>query len=476
MYNVEKQKMLHYMTSSQISMKALAAFVVVFSFFVVAQAQAASGYELKIFDTNGQLVRTFVPFTDHAPGSVAAADLGSDGVAEIMVGAGFGAKPQVRVFRQDGSMIGEFLAYGEGFRGGVNVATCDLDNDGDNEIVTGAGYSGGPHIRVFSNDGVPTGASFFAYNNAFRGGVNVTCGDLTGDGKAEIITGAGVGGGPHIRVYDAAGVLLDEAFSGSASESTGVFVTLGDTDGNGQLEVLTSPMAYAYPSVTVFTWTNGALKYREALATGSVQTHGTPLAAFDIDNDNKDELAVSEGAFGSSTIDILETVGSTTATIETVIDSSSAAILLTTLEDSTSYRLLALAGATQLVENMTGKYIKVDVSEQRLTAYSDGIPVNTFLVSTGVYGWDTPLGSFAVTDKIPLMDYAWYYGPDNPLNYRIPNVQYNLRFKPHYYIHSAYWHNNFGHRMSHGCVNTSIPDAEWIFNWADVGTAVEIQN
>jgi len=456
-------------------MKSLVLVVAGLSLLVASQAQAASGYELKIFSQDGQLVRSFVPFAEGAPGSVTAADLGSDGVAEIIVGSGYGSQPLVRIFRQDGSMIGEFLAYGDGFRGGVNVTTCDLDGDGDSEIITGAGYTGGPHVRVFNNDGVPTGVSFFAYAQAFRGGVNVTCGDITGDGDAEIITGAGVSGGPHIRVYRADGVLMDEAFSGSATDSTGAFVTLGDTDGDSQLEVLASPMAYAHPSVTIFNWTSGMLKYRQSLSTGTTQTHGSPVSAYDFDNDGSDEIAVSQGAFGSSVINILETVGNTSATVETSILTSNASLLPARLKDNASNHMLVLAGSTQLVDSTSEKLIKVDISEQRLTAYSNGVPVNSFLVSTGVSGWNTPQGTTTVTAKIPIMDYTWFYGAGNPNNYSLPDVKWNMRFRNHYYIHSAYWHNNFGKPMSHGCVNTSIPDAEWVYNWASVGTTVTVQ-
>ncbi|MFZ2681660.1 MAG: L,D-transpeptidase family protein [Patescibacteria group bacterium] len=457
-------------------MKSLVFLTVALSFLVMQQAQAASNYELKVFTQSGELVRSFVPFTEGTPGSVTAADLGADGVAEIIVGAGYGSQPLVRVFRQDGSIIGEFMAYGETFRGGVNVATCDLDGDGNSEIVTGAGYTGGPHVRIFKNDGTPTGVSFFAYGEAFRGGVNVTCGDVTGDGIAEIITGAGVTGGPHVKVFNAAGALLDEAFSGSASESTGVFVTLGDTDGDDQLEVLASPMAYAHPSVTIFAWTNGALKYRQSLATGTVPTHGSPLAAFDIDNDGADEIAVSDGAFGSSVIDVLETVGNTTASIETSSLTAGFSLVPATLKDDASNHLLVLAATTQLVDATSEKYIVVDISEQRLTAFSNGVPVNTFLVSTGVNGWNTPQGTTTITAKIPIMDYTWFYGAGNPNNYSLPDVQWNMRFRNHYYLHSAYWHNNFGHQMSHGCVNISVPNAEWLFNWSTVGTTVTVQN
>ena len=83
-------------------------------------------------------------------------------------------------------------------------ATCDINGDGLDEIITGAGPGGGPHVRVFSlAGGVVTelaGQGFYAYDPAFPGGVNVACGDVTGDGVPEIITGAGPGGGPHVRV------------------------------------------------------------------------------------------------------------------------------------------------------------------------------------------------------------------------------------------------------------------------------------
>ena len=72
------------------------------------------------------------------------------------------------------------------------------------EIVTGAGPGGGPHVQVFSSDGTAMG-SFFAYDQGFTGGVRVATGDLNCDGTSEIITGAGPGGGPHVRVFKADG-------------------------------------------------------------------------------------------------------------------------------------------------------------------------------------------------------------------------------------------------------------------------------
>ncbi len=447
-------------------------------FFVfAAHAQAADtvvGQKLQIFGADGQVKSSFVPFEDSLPGSVTSADLGADGTSEIIVGAGFGFAPNVKIFRQDGSVIAEFSAYDPGFRGGVNVATCDLDGNGASEIITGAGYSGGPHVRIFSNTGEPIGTGFFAYSETFRGGVNVTCGDITGDGTPEIITGAGVGGGPHIRVFDANGKLIDEIFNGSAADHSGVYVTLGDSDGNHRPEVIASPMTFTAANATLFVWEDARLKYRQALPFGTDNTYGTQLAAWDADQDGRDELAVSPGAFGKTQVNVYETVGNVSSTIENGAKDSQLGLALANLSDTTSRSLIVMPVSTPLADATAGQYIKVDISEQRLTAYQDGVPVNTFLISSGIYGYSTPLGKTTVTDKIPVMDYSWFFGEGDARNYSLPNVKWNLRFRTHYYIHSAYWHNNFGHKMSHGCINTSIPDAEWIYNWANVGATVEI--
>ncbi|MFH2105322.1 MAG: hypothetical protein ABII72_03745, partial [Parcubacteria group bacterium] len=76
---------------------------------------------------------------------------------------------------------------------------------GSGSIVTGAGYDGGPQIRLFSESGAITNNGFFAYDSHIRSGVKVTTGDVNGDGIDEIITGTGSGGGPHIRIFTKAG-------------------------------------------------------------------------------------------------------------------------------------------------------------------------------------------------------------------------------------------------------------------------------
>jgi hypothetical protein len=132
---------------------------------------------------------------------------------------GAGGGPHVRTFRLDGTPVANFFAYGADFAGGVSVALGDLDGDLDDEVITGAGPGGAAHVRIFRSDGIATGAGFFAYDTAFHGGVNVAAIDLDGDGLSEIVTVPATGGGPHVRIWSEDGELLDEWMAEDFSNS-----------------------------------------------------------------------------------------------------------------------------------------------------------------------------------------------------------------------------------------------------------------
>jgi lysophospholipase L1-like esterase len=154
------------------------------------------------------------------------------------IGAGPGAEPFVTVERPDGTILTRFLAYDDAFRGGVRAVLAPLvGSPGDLEVVTGAGPGGGPHVKVFRIDaaagGVITAGSFFAYDPGFRGGINVALGDLTGDGLADVLTGAGPGGGPHVKAFDGrTGAVLRSFMAFDPGFRGGVAVAIGELDGS----------------------------------------------------------------------------------------------------------------------------------------------------------------------------------------------------------------------------------------------------
>jgi lipoprotein-anchoring transpeptidase ErfK/SrfK len=123
------------------------------------------------------------------------------------------------------------------------------------------------------------------------------------------------------------------------------------------------------------------------------------------------------------------------------------------------------------VVNPTGssgeRWIDVDLSNQRLVAYEGDTPVYGVTVSTGLPGTPTVTGQYRIYVKYPAQTMS---GP----GYYLPDVPYVMYFYLGYGIHGTYWHNNFGQPMSHGCVNTPTPDAQWLYNWADVGTFVNV--
>ena len=120
----------------------------------------------------------------------------------------------------------QFLAYDKNFHNGLNIAVADINGGAANhreEIVTAPGKGGGPQIKIFDSTGKLQN-QFFAYDQSFHGGVNLAAGDVDGDGLAEIITGMGPGGTPHVRVFNSLGLILESYYGLDAGFLGGVNV------------------------------------------------------------------------------------------------------------------------------------------------------------------------------------------------------------------------------------------------------------
>jgi hypothetical protein len=183
--------------------------------------------------------------------------LPSTGIGDLIaLGADAGGQPQVNLLDTAGNSVGGFLAYDPAFTGGVRVALGDATGDGRADIVTAAGPGGGPQVNVYDGRDGRLVRSFFAYEPQFRGGVTVAVGVL--GGRPVIVTGRGAGGPPEVRVFDGTGggPLLDfNAYE--PSFTGGVNVAVGDVFGTGGAQIVTAPGAGGGPRVSVFSGTTG---------------------------------------------------------------------------------------------------------------------------------------------------------------------------------------------------------------------------
>ena len=119
--------------------------------------------------------------------------------------------------------------------------------------------------------------------------------------------------------------------------------------------------------------------------------------------------------------------------------------------------------------------VVVDLSDQAAYFYENGVVVNSTRMSSGLPGHDTHTGSFRITAKLRMQNMG---NPDltKAPYYYTTNVPWVMYFNGDQALHGAYWHNNFGNRMSHGCVNLPVGVAEFLYQWAPMGTEVTVQN
>ena len=256
---------------------------------------------------------------------VATGDVNRDGVEDIIVGTGPGGGPRVRVF--DGSTLAtggtpaglaDFFAYEDTFRGGVQVSAGDVNGDGYIDIITGVGVGGGPRVRAFAGGpagvggtpNAPTGLlDFFAYEAEFRGGVNVGSGNFNNDKFADVIAGAGVGGGPRVQIFSGADrSVLANYFAYDPNVRTGVQVAGGDVNGNGRADVIAGTGAGGGPNVKIFdgTTTTPAASF---FAYASTFNGGVRVATLDANVSGATNIVTAPGPGAALAVKVFDGTG-----------------------------------------------------------------------------------------------------------------------------------------------------------------------
>jgi hypothetical protein len=203
---------------------------------------------------------TINPFEAAFTGGVfiAAGSLSGTAGADLAISPDEGGGPRVRIFGGIGSgksfQVADFFGIEDpNFRGGARVTMGDINGDGNADLVVAAGFGGGPRIAVFSGASflvdpdrpVKIINDFFAFETALRNGTFVAAGDLDGDGKAEIITGAGPGGGPRVSSFNGADLVQEKVtrvvdyFAGDINNRDGVRPAIKDLDNDAQADIIT---------------------------------------------------------------------------------------------------------------------------------------------------------------------------------------------------------------------------------------------
>ncbi|MBX3398816.1 MAG: cadherin domain-containing protein [Gemmataceae bacterium] len=249
---------------------------------------------------------------------VAAADFTGDGVADLVLGSGVGRSTLVQVIdavtQQALFVIQPFEAS---FTGGVYVAAGDLDGDGIADLVITPDEGGGPRVRVFNGANFQLMADFFGIDDEnFRGGARAALGDLTGDAKADLVVAAGFGGGPRVAGFDGAAIatgqavkLFNDFFAFEQSLRNGVFIAVGDLDGDGRAEIFAGggpgggPRVIAFDGATLLASGGATLTTVSNFFAGSTENRGgIRIAVKDLDGDNRADLVVGSGTDNGSTV------------------------------------------------------------------------------------------------------------------------------------------------------------------------------
>ncbi|VTS03090.1 Autotransporter-associated beta strand repeat protein OS=Opitutus terrae (strain DSM 11246 / PB90-1) GN=Oter_3534 PE=4 SV=1: Autotrns_rpt: Autotrns_rpt: Autotrns_rpt: Autotrns_rpt: Autotrns_rpt: Autotrns_rpt: Autotrns_rpt: VCBS: VCBS [Gemmata massiliana] len=280
---------------------------------IVIGTDAGPQATVQIFDPRtGALLRVLTPFDGYTLGvKVATGDVNGDGIDDVIVSAGAGAPGgHVKVYNgADYSELVSFFTF-VGYTGGVNIAAGDVNGDGFDDIIVGTAIAN-DHVKAFSGrNPADTLLSFFAYGGGNPVGVTVAAGDVNGDGLADVITGSATFAG-HVKAFSGQsnGQILGSYFAYGAGYLGGIYVAAGDLDGDGRDEIITG--ATNAPHVKALDALTGA--ERQSFIAYPGATFGVRVGAIDRDGDRLADILTGAGGsaphvkiFDGQTLDLLD--------------------------------------------------------------------------------------------------------------------------------------------------------------------------
>ncbi|MCX6798322.1 MAG: S8 family serine peptidase [Candidatus Falkowbacteria bacterium] len=245
--------------------------------------------KLEIVNSNGAIFKE-LSLAEKKNLALIAGDVNGDGADEIIAAPEVGTPPLIRIYNQSGKLSKEFLAYDKNFRGGLSLASADVDGDGQDEIIAIAASGGTSQLKIFNNQG-QLKKQFFVDSKTYRGGFNIAAGNIDGFGNAEIIVAYGAGAKPLLKMFNFTGKLQGQFMPYESKFRGGVKVAVGNIDGrnnHNKQEIIVSPGPGAKPIVKVYD-NHAQLKWQFSAYNSNWQG-GVSVAAGDLNNDGRAEI------------------------------------------------------------------------------------------------------------------------------------------------------------------------------------------
>jgi len=270
---------------------------------IISSPLKNGGPHVRIFKKT-QLEQQFFAHDEKFRGgvSVAGGDIDDDGQKEVLAALGAGSYPWIKIFQSDGTLKDKIVAFDENFRGGVEVVLGQLDDKPGLEIIAVPQSNGGPHVRIFNSQGQLI-THFFAFDKKERTGLNVTTGDINADGLDEIIV-ARKSGLSEIKIFNLNGQLISAFKIDQTKRLANFTFATGDINTDNQAEIIFSSLTNS--QIKIFTPSGQPLL--DFYANGK-WGRGVTVSAGDVDGDGVIEIITGNNSGGEPLIKIFNTLG-----------------------------------------------------------------------------------------------------------------------------------------------------------------------